>query len=33
LQVIVKLDEVELNSNEPRFVGSDWHIEGLHNEH
>ncbi|THY69435.1 hypothetical protein D6C87_08037 [Aureobasidium pullulans] len=33
LQVIVKIDRIELDSNEPRFSGSDWHVEGLHNEH
>ncbi|KAI5195588.1 hypothetical protein AUEXF2481DRAFT_45131 [Aureobasidium subglaciale EXF-2481] len=33
LQVIVKIDRIELNPSEPRFPGSDWHIEGLHNEH
>ncbi|THX45737.1 hypothetical protein D6D06_10374 [Aureobasidium pullulans] len=33
LQVIVKIDRIELNSSEPRFLGSDWHVEGLHNEH
>lgn len=33
LQVIVKIDRIELNSSEPRFPGSDWHVEGLHNEH
>jgi hypothetical protein len=33
LQVIVKIDRIELNSDEPSFPGSDWHIEGLHNEH
>jgi hypothetical protein len=33
LQVIVKLDRIELNSSEFRFPGSDWHVEGLHNEH
>ncbi|KAH0169883.1 hypothetical protein KCU67_g2875, partial [Aureobasidium melanogenum] len=33
LQVIVKIDRIELNSSESRFPGSDWHVEGLHNEH
>lgn len=33
LQVIVKIDKIELNSSESRFPGSDWHVEGLHNEH
>ncbi|KAI4835426.1 hypothetical protein E4T44_08578 [Aureobasidium sp. EXF-8845] len=33
LQVIVKIDRIELNSSEFRFPGSDWHVEGLHNEH
>jgi hypothetical protein len=33
LQVIVKIDRIELSSNEPSFPGSDWHVEGLHNEH
>jgi hypothetical protein len=33
LQVMVKLDEIEMNLDEPSFPGSDWHIEGLHSEH
>ena len=33
LQVIVKIDRIELNPSESRFPGSDWRIEGLHNEH
>jgi hypothetical protein len=33
LQVIVKIDRIELNPSESRFPGSDWHVEGLHNEH
>jgi hypothetical protein len=33
LQVLVKIDRIELNPSESRFPGSDWHVEGLHNEH
>jgi hypothetical protein len=33
LQVIVKIDRIELDSSESSFPGSDWHVEGLHNEH
>lgn len=33
LQVIIKIDRIELNSNNPSSPGSDWHVEGLHNEH
>jgi hypothetical protein len=33
LQVIVKIDRIELSSSESNFPGSDWHVEGLHNEH
>ncbi|KAG9840362.1 hypothetical protein KCU98_g9291, partial [Aureobasidium melanogenum] len=33
LQVIVKVDRIELNPDDPSFPGSDWHVEGLHNEH
>ncbi|KAG9515128.1 hypothetical protein KCU93_g9583, partial [Aureobasidium melanogenum] len=33
LQIIVKIDRTELNPNDPSFPGSDWHVEGLHNEH
>ncbi|THY37418.1 hypothetical protein D6C99_09697 [Aureobasidium pullulans] len=33
LQVVVKIERIELNPGEPRFSGSDWHVEGLHNEH
>ncbi|THX51581.1 hypothetical protein D6D06_07270 [Aureobasidium pullulans] len=33
LQVVVKIERIELNPSEPRFSGSDWHVEGLHNEH
>lgn len=33
LQVIVKINRIELNPNNPSCKGSDWHVEGLHNEH
>lgn len=33
LQIIVKLGGIELAPDNPSFLGEDWHVDGLANEH
>ncbi|EAW23420.1 DUF4246 domain-containing protein [Aspergillus fischeri NRRL 181] len=33
LQIIVKLGGIELTPDNPSFLGEDWHVDGLVNEH
>ncbi|KAI9325616.1 hypothetical protein DFJ73DRAFT_869164 [Zopfochytrium polystomum] len=32
LQVIVKMAEIHLTPDKPRYAGGKWHLEGMHNE-